>query len=74
MTSVDDGQVCCLNDLVSVPFQVRSGLSYVEERNETLTNPVWKTSGVNGLSPAGRRQVSGPLITPSGPAEIRVES
>ena len=37
--------------------QVRAGLSHVEERNQTLSNPVWKTSAVNGLSQAGEKQV-----------------
>ena len=36
---------------------MHAGLSYVEERNTPLSNPVWKTAGVNGLSPSGVQQV-----------------
>jgi hypothetical protein len=45
------------------PTQVRAGLSYSEERNQTLTNPVWKTAAVNGLSETGTDQVGSRCIS-----------
>lgn len=36
---------------------VRAGESYTEAANETVTNPVWKTSQRCGLSALGRQQV-----------------
>eukprot|EP00195_Chlamydomonas_chlamydogama_P001087 CAMPEP_0202918036 /NCGR_PEP_ID=MMETSP1392-20130828/72488_1 /ASSEMBLY_ACC=CAM_ASM_000868 /TAXON_ID=225041 /ORGANISM="Chlamydomonas chlamydogama, Strain SAG 11-48b" /LENGTH=264 /DNA_ID=CAMNT_0049610967 /DNA_START=223 /DNA_END=1017 /DNA_ORIENTATION=+ len=45
------------NSLNNTYYLVRAGLSVSEERNITLTNPVWKTGGICGLSRTGIQQI-----------------